>query len=361
MIKTIKKISLVILSSFTLISTSSCENSKSYDYSDYIIKLSVSKNESFKIMQLTDLHLGINSDMENQYSFLKKNIFESKPNLIVLTGDSFIYATRELVYDFFDFLNSTIDELEEELNRKVYYTFTYGNHDLQGNYDYYFINEVLLEDAKSLSSSCLFIDYEDDDITGNANFCIDLYDENDESNLLYRFYIIDSNTYHANVVDYDYDIIHLDQLNHIKSLYDNTLDKEYCALSFFHIPLFEFANAYEIKDNGFSKFPAVNGYIGENTEKSSPGYSDMYHPYDVLYDCNVRGIFVGHDHLNYSSIAYIKSSERSEQVILSYGVKSTNQIYHDDNILGYKEAILDLSNPRFTLDNINIVRDKKYE
>lgn len=361
MIKIIKNLSLILLTSFSLILPSGCGESKTYNYDDYIIKLNVSKNEPFKIMQLSDLHLGINGDIQKQYQFSRENIFESKPNLIVLTGDSFMYATRELVYDFIDFLNETIDDLEKELNRRVYYTYTYGNHDLQGNYDYYFINNALLEDSKKASSSCLFIDYKDDDLTGNTNFCIDLYDENNENDLLYRFYIIDSNTYHANVADYDYDVIHQDQLDHIKNIHENTDDKDYCGLAFFHIPLFEFQTANDIKDENSTSYPRVVDYIGENNEKSGVGYTDEFKPYDVLYDCNVRGIFVGHDHLNYSSIEFIKSSERNESVILSYGVKSTNQIYHDDNILGYKEANLDLNNPHLSLDNINIVKDKKYE
>ena len=170
MIKIIKNLSLILLTSCSLILPSGCGESKTYNYDDYIIKLNVSKNEPFKIMQLSDLHLGINGDIQKQYQFLRKNIFESKPNLIVLTGDSFIYATRELVYDFIDFLNETIDDLEKELNRRVYYTYTYGNHDLQGNYDYYFINNVLLEDSKKTSSSCLFIDYRDI----NNFFCIEI-------------------------------------------------------------------------------------------------------------------------------------------------------------------------------------------
>ena len=59
MIKIIKNLSLILLTSCSLILPSGCGESKTYNYDDYIIKLNVSKNEPFKIMQLSDLHLGI--------------------------------------------------------------------------------------------------------------------------------------------------------------------------------------------------------------------------------------------------------------------------------------------------------------
>ena len=44
-----------------------------------------------------------------------------------------------------------------------------------------------------------------------------------------------------------------------------------------------------------------------------------------------------------------------KDVILSYGLKSTDSIYHDDELIGYKELVLP-QNGNFTLDNINDVK-----
>ena len=57
-------------------------------------------------------------------------------------------------------------------------------------------------------------------------------------------------------------------------------------------------------------------------------------------------MFCGHDHINNSVIDY-------EGVILGYGVKSTWEIYHDDDILGY--CLITLTDADFSLDNIKSV------
>lgn len=54
-------------------------------------------HDDFKILQLTDLHLGIENDLVTQLSVVKNAINESNPDLIVLTGDNFMYATKSVV------------------------------------------------------------------------------------------------------------------------------------------------------------------------------------------------------------------------------------------------------------------------
>ena len=76
-----------------------------------------------------------------------------------------------------------------------------------------------------------------------------------------------------------------------------------------------------------------------------------------MRDSNIVSYFVGHDHINYCDVIYNASSDDiNDKAIFSYGVKSTDQIYHDDDILGYKLIKLkdNMTNESFlSIENIN--------
>ena len=59
-------------------------------------------NNSFKIMQLTDIHLGVQVDNVKEMKFIRSFIEENKPDLIVITGDTFLDANKSIVKFFFD-------------------------------------------------------------------------------------------------------------------------------------------------------------------------------------------------------------------------------------------------------------------
>jgi predicted MPP superfamily phosphohydrolase len=320
---------------------SSCGKEKSYDIKEY--RTTMQFYDDFKILQITDLHLGIETDIYDQLELLKNNIREAEPDLIILTGDNFMYASKGVVRSLVDTLNEECKLLTSRRGgRLTKFTLTFGNHDNQGDYPRYFINEVVSSyaakdgDEIKYSKYAAFIDFENDDIFGLTNFYIDLVDDRTKSldtvDVKYRVHIIDSNTYHFVGPDYDYDVIHEDQLDHAFNIYDGaTSDKDYIGLAFFHIPLYEYQDAWELYKDSLQ-----NGQ-GEFRENALYGYENN-DSYVKLKKANISAFFCGHDHINYGD--FIFTEENGDKAIMSYGVKATNQLYHDTDMIGYKLVTL---------------------
>ena len=81
----------------------SCGQSINYSIEEY--RTTLEFHDDFKILQLTDLHLGIESDLAKQLGFLCKSIDEANPDLIILTGDNFMYGSKGIVKNLFKTLN----------------------------------------------------------------------------------------------------------------------------------------------------------------------------------------------------------------------------------------------------------------
>jgi predicted MPP superfamily phosphohydrolase len=74
-----------------------------YEVEDY--RLTMDFHDDFKILQLTDLHFGIESNLKVQFKFVKESIDEANPDLIILTGDNFMYGTKGIVKEFLKTVN----------------------------------------------------------------------------------------------------------------------------------------------------------------------------------------------------------------------------------------------------------------
>ena len=277
---------------------------KEYKIEDY--KLTMNYKSDFKIMQLTDLHFSLQTDFARATKYLKNNIQTCSPDLMVLTGDTFMDANESIVKNVLDFIDSF----------NIPFALTYGNHDFQGDYDYYYVSRY----AKT-KKNAMFVDYEDDDIYGQTNYFIDLMEE---ETVKYRLYIIDSNSYHFNGFKYNYDIIHEDQIKHLEDIYNE--DGDAFGLAFYHIPLYEASDALKLYKEG--EIPGQ----GEQNEKVSYGYKRT-DAFNRMKNIGIKAHFYGHDHVNNADVLY-------EGVTLSYGTKSTSEIYNNDDLVGYKEIIL---------------------
>ena len=163
--------------------------------------------EDFKILQIADLHLGIETDVALQLQIVCQTIRLEQPDLIILTGDNFMYASKGVVKSLISTLNEECAALTLARNgRLTKFTLTFGNHDNQGDYSRYYINNVISSyvtgDGNEIADQkfAAFVDYEDDNLFGLANFYIDLVDDRTKSldavDVKYRVHIIDSNTYH---------------------------------------------------------------------------------------------------------------------------------------------------------------------
>ena len=294
----------------------------------------------FKVLQLTDLHFGIETDVSHQLEVVRNAIYTEEPDLIVLTGDNFMYATKGVVNSLLAALNDACATLSVARGgRLTKFTMTFGNHDNQGDYSRYYINDAIsayvAADGNEIAQGkyAAFVDFEDDDLFGLTNFYIDLVDDRtkdrNEVDVKYRLHVIDSNTYHFVGPDYDYDVIREEQLTHAQSVYEGaTADKTYIGMAFFHIPFYEHQDAWDA-------FEAVDGASGQGEYREHVLYGyENNGSYAKLRDANIVAFFCGHDHINYGDFLY------RDEAILSYGVKSTNQLYHDTDMIGYKTMLL---------------------
>ena len=328
----------------------SCSREKRYACEDYIINspTAYTSDNGYNILQLSDTHISNQSDRDLQYRFIKKTIDLSKSylaernktlDLIIITGDVFTFSTRIVSNEFFSFLDS----------QKVYWTCTFGNHDEQAYYSIDWLtgrlnelNRVREESQQSgePKSYCVFKDLQDDDVFGNANFVINIRDKNNRN--IEQLYMFDSNRY--NYGDgASYDCIHYDQID----WYDRMV-RYFCpngalilpSLAFFHIPLQEYLTIYDAaindetksednRENIFLKDVGTGQILKERREKGSPSKINT-HLYDKMKELrSTVGVFVGHDHRN--SFA---AMNKNDNIVMSYGVKATDSIYSDEDLLG---------------------------
>ena len=363
-----KKTVALLLLAVLMLSLVACGAGETRDVSEY--RTTMEFHEDFRILQLADLHFGIETDHEEKLDLIRERIRREEPDLIILTGDNFMYASEGTVRTLIEVLNEECRLLSESRpERLTKFAMTFGNHDNQGTYDGYLINRMLLSfvapdgQERAQGKYAAFLDVEGDSVYGNANYFIDLVDDpakvRDEVNVLYRLYIIDSNSYHFLGFKYGYDVIHEDQLSHVERIArEATADGDYIGLAFFHIPFAEYTLAQA--QYAAAPDPSLVGQ-GEWREKIHQPYENNG-AFARLRAAGILGFFVGHDHRNYGEILYREENGRLS--LFSYGVKSTDQLYHDDDMMGYKvitlsadltaEEFLSIENVR---ENFNNVRE----
>lgn len=279
------------------------DNKISYDDTTGVYTITKTK-EDFKILQLTDIHLGGSFlSYEKDLKALKavyKLIDYTKPDLVVVTGD----LTFPMGYPSFSFNNTApVGQFAAFMrNTGVPWVFTYGNHDTESIAT---ANKESLDDLyKSLSwktSKNLLYPYTQPGVWGRNNQLIEI--RNKDNTLNQALFLIDSNAYTGDGLN-KYDYIHDDQVNWYK---ENVLrlnkeeNKNISSLVFFHIPLQEYITAYELY---LINSDEVKYYFGSNDEKICASYynSSMF---DVALELkSTKGFFCGHDHYNNMSLEY---------------------------------------------------------
>ena len=292
---------------------------KSYSPSDYIAG-TLNYRDGFKILQLTDIHMSDKDDQDLHYAFMDKLITEAKndatgaPDLMVVTGDLFTFASRSTAERLFKFLDSY----------GIKWTVVFGNHDEQT----YFPVDWMTGYLNKFGSNCIFKDIQDDKVQGN--FAINLMDG---ANVKKQLIFMDSNRYYfGSYMGYDY--FKQDQIDWYKDLVEDTASKNGGAkvdsVMFYHIPLFEINDAY---DKGTKIFDGRNGNDGKREDtcppKENSGFFKM-----IKDEGSTKAMFFGHDHINTFEVDY-------QGVKFCYGIKSTDRIYFDEDLLGYQTITLD--------------------
>lgn len=169
----------------------------------------IDKYKDFKILQLTDLHLGFGfiSRKKDKLALnaVTKIIHKAKPDMIVLTGDSIFpflpkagtLNNRKQAYKLMKFMDSFA----------IPYTLVFGNHDCEMGST---CNKEELAQIYKKGKYCIFTEGRKE-LTGVGNFFINL--TGSDENVLLPLVMLDSNMYGEGGWFYSgFDRIHDDQV-----------------------------------------------------------------------------------------------------------------------------------------------------
>ncbi len=243
-------------------------------------ELKFSTDGKFKIVQFTDTHIESCDDKDHQTAALMGEILDKeKPDLVIFTGDN-IACTKDY--------KSTADLcFQPVIDRKIKWAAVLGNHDHEDGHDRKAVMQYLCDKPYSLAQMG------PEDIYGYSNYYLQIT-ANEGDKVQWVLYLLDSNSYPTNRKNGKYDWIHIDQVqwynNNSKQLSEEAAksDRELKALAFFHIPLPEYAVAF---DNG----EVLSGHKFEK-ECSPTLNSGLFTA--MVERGDVKATFVGHDHVN---------------------------------------------------------------
>ncbi len=276
-------------------------------------------DEEFKVMQLTDVHIG-GGYLSKEKDAMALNavaamVKAEKPDLVIATGD-IAYPVPFSSGSFNNLSGARIfASLMEQLG--VYWVITYGNHDTE-MYSYYDRAEISDFYENSGFKYCLF-QSGPEDIDGYGNSIINV--KNSKGVITQAFVLMDTHSYTDG--DYfgamwKYDSVHENQIEWYRetitklNAYNKkvTGDENAVAKStaFLHIPPTEYLDAWcEYVDNGFKDTENVKYFYGVAGESEKVVYCSTYEEnlFETMLELgSTKGIFCGHDHLNNFSVEY---------------------------------------------------------
>lgn len=280
-----------------------------YDIDKDCIVIKKTNDEPFKILQLTDTHIGggvftKNNDAKSIDS-MYKTIKQANPDMIIITGDLIYAFTLQSVNADNISTAKAVAKFMERL--QIPWTITFGNHDNERTSvanreelaEYFSCNEL---------KYCMFYkNSKNYELSGYGNNIICV--EHPGGTLNQILYLFDS---HKTIGIGNYDKIHDDQAvwyeDSLKSIsakygYSVTLPK---SMAFFHIPMEEYKTAWELYESGSSEVQYLYGVCDdkilsyETTKKNTKG---------ILFDTIVKlgstqATFCGHDHKNNFAVVY---------------------------------------------------------
>ena len=280
-------------------------------------------DRDFKVMQLTDVHIG-GGFMSAKKDSMAINavaamIKAEEPDLVIVTGD----VSYPVPFQAGTFNNLSSAKIFAAIMEKlgVYWTLGFGNHDTEA-YSYHSREDISIFYSGEEFEYCLF-ESGPENVDGYGNQIINV--KNSDGIVTQSLFVFDSHSY----VDGDvlgimwkYDNIHENQvvwyeeaLNKINAKNaeiakekDLKISDTVKSAAFFHIPLEEQKDAwYEYADNGFADTENVKLYYGTAGEGKKVVYCGIGE--DGLFEKMVelgstQAVFCGHDHYNNFSIEY---------------------------------------------------------
>lgn len=270
-------------------------------------------DEDFKIMQLTDIHIGagfLSIKKDNMaLNAVAAMISEEKPDLVIVTGD----IAFPVPFQAGTLNNKNAAKLFAELMEQlgVYWCYAFGNHDTE-SYSYYTREQISEFYANGEYPHCI-AQPGPEEVDGMGNYVVNI--KNTKGEITQSLFMIDSHSYLGNDplgILWNYDCIHENQIewyeNTINELTEENSGITPKSLAFFHIPIAEYKDAWnEYADNGYADTENVKYNYGNVAEKNSMictseqnnGFFDK-----ALELGSTQAIFCGHDHLNNFSLNY---------------------------------------------------------
>ncbi len=256
---------------------------------------------TFKIVQFTDTQDDQDIDPRT-VALIEAVLADQKPDLVVFTGDN-IRSGPQTVADVKKAINNVVAPVD---SKGIPWLVTFGNHDE----DHTPVTGVDAQDMLEIYRSYRYnINRRSpDEITGTGNMHTLIYSSRDRFRPAFNIWALDSGRYAPDKIadqtiadDFllgwnwmpDWDWIRADQVGWYVATsekLERTHGKKIPSLTFFHIPLQEFRTMYE---NG-----ERHGVVGERNEDECPGPFNSGLFSAMLARGDVKGVFVGHDHVN---------------------------------------------------------------
>ena len=275
-------------------------------------RLKFNPDQTFKIVQFTDTQDDQDIDPKT-VQLIEAVLDDQKPDLVVFTGDN-INGGPQTAKDVRKAINNFAAPVDQ---RGIPWFITFGNHDADHTPVTQIDEEGMLEIYRSYHRNVNEPSPRNVNGTGNMNVLI--YDVHGHKPV-FNVWGLDSGRYApAKIADQvigedfllgwtwmpDWDWIRPSQI----AWYTNTSEKiekvygkKIPSLMFFHIPLQEFRTMYE-NDSLKRQHPEYglspqHHVVGERNEDECPGPFNSGLFSAMLERGDVKGVFVGHDHVN---------------------------------------------------------------
>lgn len=276
-------------------------------------------DRDFKVMQLTDIHIGggfmTKTVDEKALNAIALMVTKEKPDLVIATGDiAFPVPYRAGTFNNHSGAKAFANLME---SLGVYWSVTFGNHDAEA-YSY-FDREAMAEFYENEEYKYCLFQAGPEDVDGYGNHVIEV--KNSEGMITQAMVLIDSQAYIKNniieSIKGTYDNIHPNQIewyeNEILRMNaeNGKISNEYVpvkSLAFFHIPLTEMLDGWnEFTGNNYrdtENFRFINGIMGEGGKIVYCGLGEDEMFEKMIELGSTKAMFNGHDHLNNTTFDY---------------------------------------------------------
>lgn len=314
---------------------------KASEHIDGYATVYASDVEDFKILLLSDPQVDSTEKYKNvgstgnekTYQFVREMTMATSPDLVIINGDLVMHDAFTSSTKYFKRYADIFEEL------KVPWSFTFGNHDLDGKYTVW--DDIEAEDEDGQCSKQTLIDYldknykyclinSDPECDGEGNHIINIRKKNGE--LIYSLFLFDCE-YNQRLLTYN-KIPTAEQIEWYKNTIDVLSDDEYGtnrtsdevikSMIFNHVGVPEFYTAWQLAWNNGE--PTEDYFYGHLLEGDQREYNDGVDEDEQLFAVakqlnSTTAIFMAHHHDNDMSVNY-------EGIRLTFGQHSGYSHYY---------------------------------